>query len=275
MDRRPPGRGRPRCRSAGVGPVCRGRGPGARARRAGVALGAEPWAHTNPAARAGLTERRLGLQASEAFGLDELRLASFAAAAPTPLGVAGLSARTYGFSERRETRVALGLARALPLSASRQLDVGVTVGYESASTEGHGTAGAVLLAVGVQAALVPGLRGGLAARNLLGLGRGDEADLRLSAATVPGVTAGLAYAPSESAVLVLDADHDVDFGLSVRAGAEVFPVRALALRAGVSTGPTRATAGVGVRLGGLRADVAVETHASLGLTPAVGVGVAF
>ncbi|MEM6288548.1 MAG: hypothetical protein AAF845_15530 [Bacteroidota bacterium] len=241
--------------------------------RAGVALGAEAWATTNPAARSGLDAPRLGVQASQAFGLSELQVGTLAAAAPTPVGVLGLGARTYGFDERRETRLTVGIARPIPLTATRALDAGLVVGYEAEATEGFESRGAVVVSAGVQGQLLPGLRGGLAGRNLLGLFRTEEDDLRLGAATVPGLTAGIAYAPSERATLVLDADQDLDFGLSVRAGAEVVPVDVLALRIGVSTEPTRLSAGAGVRLGGLRADVAVERHEALGLTPAFGVEV--
>ena len=243
--------------------------------RAGVALGAEAWGHTNPAAWSGLPAPRLGVQASQAFGLRELQLGALTAAAPTPLGTVGLSARTYGFDERRETRVAVGVARPVPLTPTRGLDLGVTVGYEAATTEDYGSVGGVLVSAGVQADLLPGLRGGLAGRNLLGLLRGEADDLRHGAATVPGLAAGVAYAPSDRTTLVLDADQDLDFGLSVRAGAEVVPVEALALRVGVSSQPVRLSAGAGVRLGGLRADVAVERHETLGLTPAFGVEFAF
>ena len=239
--------------------------------RAGVALGAEPWGHTNPAARAGVEGATVGLQASRPFGLGELGIASLAAALPTAVGAVGLEARTYGFSERRETRVRVGVARAVPLSETRRLDLGVAVGVESAATEGFETETAVLLDVGVQGRVVSGLRAGLSGRNLLGLGRSDSTDLRLSAATVPGLTVGLAYRPSERALVVLDADQDLDFGLSVRAGVEVVPVEALALRVGVSTAPVRFTAGAGVAAGPLRADLAVEVHETLGVTPAVGV----
>lgn len=243
--------------------------------RAGVALGAEAWGHTNPAAPSGLAAPRLGVQASQAFGLSELQLGALAAAAPTPVGTAGLSARTYGFDERRETRVEVGLARPLPLTATRSLDVGLAVGYEAATTEGFESVGDVVVSAGVQGELLPSLRGGLAGRNLLGLLRGDDEDLRHGAGTVPALTAGVAYAPSERATLVLDAHQDLDFGLSVRAGAEAVPVEALALRVGVSTNPVRLTAGAGVRLGGLEANVAVERHESLGITPAFGVEFAF
>lgn len=241
--------------------------------RAGVALGGQAWGHTNPAAWAGVEAPRAGLQGSQAFGLSELQLAALGAAAPTPAGVIGLGARTYGFEEHRETRVSVGLGRGVRLGATRRLDVGLAIGYEALTTQGYASVGDVLLAIGVQGELVPGLRLGLAGRNLLALGRSMEADLRRSAATVPGLTAGLAFAPSERATLVLDADHDLDFGLSVRAGAEVIAADVLALRVGVSSEPVRFTAGAGVAAGPLRADVAVEVHEVLGLTPAVGVEV--
>ena len=246
--------------------------------RAGAALEGV-WGHTNPSGRAGLEDGRAAVQASQAFGLSELQLGAAAVAVPTPAGVVALDARTYGFSERRETRVLLGLARPVRLSTTRRLSVGVRVGLESASTEGFGSETVALLDAGVQGAVVNGLRVGLAARNLLGLGRSDSTDLRHSASTVPGLTVGLAYAPSDNALLLVDVDQDLDqyseFGLSVRAGVEVRPVEVLALRAGVSTEPARFTAGAGFVAGSLRADLALERHETLGLTPAFGVEVSF
>lgn len=243
--------------------------------RAGVAVGAQAWGHANPAAWGSLDERRVAAQASQAFGLSELRLAALAAAVPTRAGTVALGARTYGFSEHRETRIVLGLGRALPLSTSRRLDAGLSVGYESATTEGFGSVGTVLVNVGVQGEVLPRLRAGLAARNLAGLFASAEADLRRPAATVPGVTVGLAYAASERALLVLDADQDLDFGLSLRGGVEVRPVEVLALRVGAGSMPERFSAGAGLLAGRLRADVAVELHQTLGLTPAFGVEVGF
>ena len=243
--------------------------------RAGVALGQQAWGHINPAAWSGLAERRGALSASQAFGIGELRLAELSAAAPTPVGTLALAARSYGFSERRETRVVAGLARAVMLSRSRRLDVGVSGGYEAAQTEGFGSVGTVLLSLGVQGDVVTGLRVGLAGRNLLGILWDADEDVRHSAATVPAVVAGLAYTPSARATLVLDAEQDLDQGLSIRGGLEVRPVPILALRIGASDNPARLSAGAGIRTGGLRADIAIERHASLGVTPAVGIELAF
>ena len=243
--------------------------------RAGAALGADAWGHTNPAAWGSLDERRAALQASQAFGLSELRLGALSVASPTPFGTVALAARSYGFSERRETRVKLGYGRQLNLSTNRRLDIGVAVGVETASVENYDSETAILLDLGVQGQVITGLRAGLSGRNLLALTRDDESDLRQSASTVPGITVGLAYSPSEKATLVLDADQDLDFGLSVRGGAEVLVVPALALRVGVSSEPVRFSGGAGFQAGPLQADVAFEYHETLGLTPAVGIEVSF
>ena len=74
---------------------------------------------------------------------------------------------------------------------------------------------------------------------------------------------------------MLDAEQDLDAGLSLRGGIEVRPVSMLALRVGAADNPSRLSAGAGIRTGGLRADIAVERHESLGITPAVGIELAF
>ena len=244
--------------------------------RAGSALGAQVWGHANPAAWAGLETRAAGLQASQAFELAELRLAALSAATPTPVGTVALAARTYGFEDHRDTRVELGLGRTVKLSRSRTLDAGLAVGVESATTSGDFSSSTTLVvSAGIQGEVVRGVRLGLAGRNLLGIVRGAERDLEAPLSTIPQLTVGVAYEPSERATVVLDAEQDLDFGLSVRGGVEVRPVDLLALRVGAGTAPTRYSAGAGVRAGALAADLAVERHEVLGLSPAVGVRVTF
>lgn len=241
--------------------------------RAGVALGGEAWGTANPATWATLADHRLALEGSQAFGLADLRLGAASAALPLSVGTVAVSGRTFGGGAHRETRVLAGLARPLALSRSRTLDVGLAVGLESASTDGFGSASTLLLDAGIQGDLLPPLRLGLSARNLLGVRRGAEADLRRSVSTVPTLAVGLAFTPSDRSVLVLDAYQDLDQGLSIRAGVEASPVEALALRVGVSSQPFRYTAGLGVLAGPVRVDLAAEQHETLGLTPAVSVEV--
>ena len=84
---------------------------------------------------------------------------------------------------------------------------------------------------------------------------------------------GLSYFPVPRFRLLADAVKDVRFPLSLRAGLEVIPVQALALRAGFTTEPARFTTGVGVRLSSLAADVAAERHEVLGWSPAFSLSV--
>lgn len=248
--------------------------------RGGVALGGDVWGHANAASWAALDGRAAGLQASQAYGLSELRLAALAVATPTPVGTVALAARTYGFDQHRETRVELGLGRSLPLSRARSLEAGVALGVETTSTSDRGettfgSTNTLVLSAGVQGEVLTGFRVGLSGRNLLGVARSAESDLSSPISTVPSVAVGVAYAPSETATVVLDATQDLDFGLGVSGGVEIVPVEMLTLRVGAGTTPTRYSAGVGVRASGLVADLAFEKHQDLGVTPAVGLGISF
>lgn len=253
--------------------------------RAATALDGEAWGEFNAATWGGLDRRQAGLFAGQAFGLSELRLAAASVALPTPVGTAALAARTYGLDDYRETRLALGFARALPVGPQRRLAVGLRADLHAvALSEGFGSTTLLALSAGAQADVLPGLRAGLAARNLDGLGRSDSTELRRPLSTAPALAVGLAYRPSERALVLADVEKDLDFPLAVRVGLEVQVVEAFALRVGAATGlgagsgpdvPTRLSAGAGFRAGPLRADLAVERHDALGLSPAVSVGLDF
>ena len=243
--------------------------------RTGVALGGQAWGHLNPATWAGLGDRVVGVEASQAYGLGELRLAGATAAAPVGFGTAALSARSFGSEGYGETRVVLGLGRDVPLSSTRALSVGVAAGYDGVSIDGFGSAAGLHLAAGVQGEVLPALTVGLAARGLAGLVRSADDDLERPLSSVPVVAAGLAYRPAPNALFLLDAEQDLERDLSIRAGIEVSPVSALALRLGVGSAPVRLSGGIGVVAGPLRVDVAAERHETLGLTPAVAIGASF
>src|SRR5690606_12839152 len=71
--------------------------------RAATALEGDVWGHYNPAAWATLPGRAGAAFASQAFGLSELRIGAVAFAEPTRFGTFAATARTYGFSDFRET----------------------------------------------------------------------------------------------------------------------------------------------------------------------------
>ena len=242
--------------------------------RVGVALGGQTWGQANPATWA-TAARGLGVEASQAYGLEGLRIAGASASVPLALGTLAASGRTYGADGYAETRILAGFAREVSLSSARTLALGLAVGYDGVSIDDFGSKGSLHLSVGVQGDVVPTVRAGFALRNALGFFDDTEADLTRPLGSVPSVAAGLAFRPSDRALLALDLDQNLDGDLSVRAGLEARVVQPLALRAGVGTGPTTFSAGVGIYAGPLAADLAVEHHEDLGLTPAVSLQIGF
>ena len=235
--------------------------------RAATALRGDVWAHYNPASPADLSGRAASAFASQAYGLSELRVGAVAYAEPTRVATFVGTARTYGFEDFRETHFGLGVARAVAVSASRFVHVGVALGYTSVSITDYGSDGALGLSLGALMEVLPGLDFGFHAYNL------NRPELTELDPLRSGLSVGLAYRPVEQALVLLSADKDVDFPVSFRGGVEVQPVDVLFLRAGFTTEPVRFSTGVGVGVGILRADVAAERHEVLGWTPAFGFGV--
>ena len=233
---------------------------------AATALEGDAWGEANPATWATLSGRAVSFFATEAFGLDALRLGAVQYVEPTRIGAFAVGVRTFGFEQYRETHGALGYARSFAFDSVRTLSVGGSVTYEQLAIEGFGSAGAVALSVGWLARVLPDVLVGFHATNL------NRAELAGREALPRTFALGAAYRPVPSLQVLLDAYKDVDFPVSIRGGLEVLPVPALALRAGVATQPTRFTAGAGVRLGWIAADVAAERHEALGWTPGVSFG---
>ncbi len=248
--------------------------------RAGVALDNDPWAEANPATWATVDRIAVEFFASQAYGLADLRTGALTAAIPWALGTAAIAARTYGSESYRENRATVGLARAVRLAPARRIAVGVRGDYHSVVIgDGFGSFGAFDMSAGLQVDVTPKLRGGLAARNLSAIARSDSTELRAPLATNPSLMAGLAYQLSGSTVVIAEVAKDLDFAPEVRAGIEIVPIDALAVRIGAYAGgagaPARLTFGAGLRLGSLRADAAVEWHETLGPSPAFGLGYRF
>lgn len=236
--------------------------------RAGTALRAEPWGRRNPATWSTVEARTAEAFASQAFGLSELRVVGVAAALPTAYGSFAANAQSYGYTDYRETTIGVGYARSVPLSSARRLHLGATVQYHAVSIPGFSAGSTIGVSVGALVNVAPGLDAGLEGRNLNRIGaEGLDAPLT----TAPALSVGLAYRPSEQALILLDAEKDLDgFPLVVRGGVEIRPVDVLAVRVGVSASdPVRVSGGLGIRYDRFEADLAVEQHETLGITPAL------
>lgn len=233
---------------------------------ASTALTHAPMGYANPASWATFSGRAVSFFAFEAFGLAALRLAAAAYVEPTSLGAFAIGAQTFGFDDYRETHLHAGFGRGFGLGTTRRFHVGFSLRYHRVSIPGYGKAGALGLGLGGLVEVWPSVLVGFQATNFHVPKLAGREELARSLAL------GLAYSPVEQALVVLDVYKDVRFPLSVRAGVEIQPVTSFVLRAGAATEPSRFTAGAGVRLGTIVADVAGERHAVLGWSPAVSFG---
>jgi len=228
---------------------------------ASTALGTTAGVQANPAASALHRRRLVSFYARESFGLSPLRYGALYATWPATWGVPSVGASTFGGEGYREVHYSLGFARALSFGTTREMQVGFTARYYHTRVEGYGGAGAFGLHLGVLLPLLPALHLGAQAANVNGPSLVDGETLPQT------LSVGVRYRVNERFLIVMDVFKDLDFPASVRAGLEVRPLSMLALRAGVTSAPTRFTGGVGLRLGRIRAHLAAEQHHRLGWSP--------
>lgn len=217
--------------------------------------------HANPAARADDSERAALFYAREGFGLSALRYGAAHVTVPVKWGTLSSGASTFGFEKYREVHVSAGYAHSFQFGTTRSVHLGATARYHHTSIEGFGSAGTLAVNVGFVLTLLRSLQLGAHATNVNGgaLVEGESIPRTLAV--------GLDYEALEQMRVLVDVFKDVRYSTAVRGGIEVYPVSALALRAGITTTPVRFMGGVGVRLGPLRADVAAEQHQELGWSP--------
>ena len=243
---------------------------GARAMALGgaiTALSEVTSATANPGSFSQSPQRIASLFTSQAFGLSELRLGTFDAVVPTSVGHLVVGGRTFGFEHYRENRFTVGYSRGLSLGTRRSFHVGLTADYYTLAIPDYGSATALGIGFGWLTEAIENVQVGAMARNLNGPSFTDAVGLERS------LSVGLAYTASENVLFVLDAYKESRFPLAVRGGIEYEPVDAIALRWGFTTEPVQYSAGVGVQLAVLHADVAGSYHEDLGWSPALALSV--
>lgn len=228
-----------------------------------TALAGDVGSQSNPAA-ASTARRLVHIFAHEAYGLAELRRGGLTVVVPWSQGALTAGSGTFGFDAYREWYGNVGGAYRFGFGTTRTVHLGVRVRYYHTRIASYGQAGTVGLSAGSQVRLLPSLTFGVAATNLNAPQLTDGADMPQLLAV------GLSYEAAPDFLLLMDAVKDVDFPLAVRGGLEVRLVPLFAVRAGVTTEPMRFTAGAGISVGRLTADVAAEQHQTLGWSPAVG-----
>ena len=226
---------------------------------AGGALPGNVWgALMNPAGLAGMTARMVAVStAPSPFGLQELRRTACAYAEPFGRLTASLTGIRYGYELYRE--VTLGAA--CGYDCGDGVRVGGTVTLNNVSIAGYGHGSCVGLDAGVLWQIVPSLQIGTSAANWNAPSPGRSGE------NIPGTfLAGIAYTPPGGFVVACDIAEDPRFPAEVRLGAELAVAEFLFLRAGVSTGPSACSAGVGVHILPVDIEYAFSRHQELGFS---------
>lgn len=221
--------------------------------------------HANPAASAAHRRRTVSFFARESFGFSVLRYGAVYATWPADWGVVSGGASTFGGDGYREVHYSLGYARDLQFGTSRHVYMGLTTRYYHTRIDGYGGAGALGLHLGLLVPLLPALSFGAHITNVNGPALVDGEPLPQT------LSAGLQYRATDRLLVVADVFKALSFPVAVRGGLEVRPISLLALRAGVTSSPTRFTGGVGLRLDWIHAHIAAEQHAELGWSPSASI----
>lgn len=195
------------------------------------------------------------------FLLADLSQAAFGAALPTFSGVFGLSLRSFGTADYRETGAGLAYARKL----SDRLRIGGQLNWAQLSISEYGSRSLFNLDIGIQAEVLPKLWAAAQVRNAI-------RQKLLDREYTPTVfSAGLAYAVGEKVMLFTEVYKDIDFPADVRVGIEYNPSKAIYLRAGMNTAPGGWSFGFGLPVfQNLTFDCAASYHPYLGFTPSAG-----
>ncbi len=236
---------------------------------AGTALDGGPWIHLNPSLTARLEARRVELFGSRSFGMSELQLAGAACAFPAGRTALTITARTFGFSEYRDTQLGVGYAQELPGETPGTASAGLAIIYDHRSISGYDSRGQLGIILGGSVRLSSALLLGMQAANI-------HRSMDAASSSLPQQLAvGLGYRPSEAARLLVDLRKEMRYPLAVHAGLEVRPSEVLTLRIGVATGPRLFTVGIGISPGAVEGGLAFLYHYALGWSPAVSLGAQF
>ncbi len=217
----------------------------------------------NPAVWGQADTRILALHGAQLYGLPELRFAGLHLVVPFQRGAIAGGASVFGFDLYRHFVLSAGYGRRFGFGTHREIHAGVRAEWNQVYIANYGQAGALGLTGGVLIPITPFISLGAVAYNMTAVAGSLRSDLHRSLAV------GVAWRPSETFAVTTDVAKEVRSPLSIAAGIEIRLTEVLALRGGISSGPRRASGGIGLSLASVRADFAAQRHEILGWTPSM------
>ena len=212
----------------------------------------------NPAGLGQLKYRELGVYYSPSpFGLSELATGALVYAEPTSFGTFGLGLKTYGYELYRENNIILSYGQ----DFNNRIFYGLNVKVYNLTIQNYNSATTFGVDLGAMAYLTDFLRWGFFGKNLSGARIGTSEE-KISQVYRTGFT----VQPRDDLSFLLEAEKDVRYPLSIRAGMEYTLYDYIDLRAGIGTEPTSFSGGAGFKYDLFQLDYAIYNHQDLGIT---------
>ncbi len=201
--------------------------------------------------------------AEQRFLLDELRTVSFGASyEKKDFGTVGLLVSSFGIAEYKEQKFALAYARKL----LDQLSIGGQLDYLTTRIQGYGSSNSITFEFGLQSKFNDEIMMGFHMFSPGQVSQGTESNIPTR------MNLGFAYIPSDKLIIGAEVEKIVDLDFAFRGGVSYAFAEQFILRAGVSTGETTFSFGLGYALqNALYFDGAFSQHETLGITPAASV----
>ncbi len=190
-------------------------------------------------------------------------LNSFLVAGAYPIqkvGTVGLSLNYFGYGKYNEQKIGLAYARKL----SKRFAIGAQFDYLATRIGEYGTAHSFTFELGILAKVNQHFH--LAAHVF------SPAQVELpNGDVIPSIfKLGGTYIPSKKLRVSAQIEKNLTSSFVGKFGVEYQPMHLLYLRMGVATSPLLASFGIGLNMQGLKIDMAVSYHTTLGLTPSLG-----
>lgn len=218
----------------------------------------------NPAGMSGLEAITIGSHVEQRFSIREMSAAQIGIVAPIgDKQAAGLRISWFGLGTFGEGRYAISYS----ISPLEHLRIGTSLSFYQTVIPSQGSGRSVFIDLGIQYDLSDQLTLGMFAVNA---NRAVVQNLGDSSPLPSLIQAGLRFKASEEVTLVADIGQEVNAPLTLRAGIHYHPADRLLIRAGVRTGPSAVSAGIGLKFESFLLDMTAEYIPILGLSPHVG-----
>ena len=215
----------------------------------------------NPASLAGVRTAGAGVFGERRFLLNAFNQYTAVAALPTQSGSFGLQADYFGYQNYNESQLGLAYGRSL----GKKVDVGVKFNYFNLRIPNNINASTFHFEAGVRMHLTDKLHAGFSVYNPVGGVLNKAADEKIASL----FRGGFGYEASDRFFIMAEMVKEENKPVTVNAAFQYSVLKQLFIRGGINSLTSQPFAGVGLKWGLMRVDLATSYHPQLGISPAV------